>query len=203
MQYPIQSVSMSIPKIITIITLLLSILSCCSTRTTNRLQSQTDVEKSEQSEQYKTGKVIKVLDGDTFELLMEGNETVKVRMEGIDAPEGGMPYYRVAKNYLSDLCAGKEVTIEIKEKDHYGRYIALTYLEDGRELSHEMVRAGLAWHYKQHDDRQSLADLEIEAREAKRGLWKEKNPMSPWTARGLRRKGVSTKDSFNIQGDNQ
>ena len=132
---------MSIPKIITIITLLLSILSCCSTRTTNRLQSQTDVEKSEQSEQYKTGKVIKVLDGDTFELLMEGNETVKVRMEGIDAPEGGMPYYRVAKNYLSDLCAGKEVTIEIKEKDHYGRYIALTYLEDGRELSHEMVRA--------------------------------------------------------------
>ncbi len=159
--------------------------------------------QSEQSDQFKTGKVVKVFDGDTFEILLEGNETARVRMEGIDAPEGGMPYYRVSKRFLTDLCAGKIVNIAIKEKDHYGRYVALTYLEDGRELSHEMVRAGLAWHYKQYDNRQSLANLEIEARNEKRGLWKEKNPMPPWIARKLRRKGISTKDSFDIQKHNQ
>jgi micrococcal nuclease len=159
--------------------------------------------QSEQSDQFKTGKVVKVFDGDTFEILLEGKTTAKVRMEGIDAPEGGMPYYRVSKRFLTELCAGEIVKIVIKEKDQYGRYVALTYLEDGRELSHEMVRAGLAWHYKQYDKRQSLADLEIEARHEKRGLWQEKDPMPPWIARKLRRQGVSTKDSFDIQKHNQ
>ena len=149
------------------------------------------------------GKVIKIFDGDTYELLTADNQRFRIRMEGIDAPEGGMPFYRVSKNYLTELCAGKMVEIKIKEKDHYGRYVAFTFLEDGRELSHEMVKAGLAWHYKQYNDDQSLADLEIEAREAKRGLWRDKNPMAPWTARKLRRQGVSTKDSFNITVERQ
>lgn len=169
----------------------------------NNHQSSLTLSSANQAEQHLHGKVIKIFDGDTYELLTADNQRFRIRMEGIDAPEGGMPFYRVSKNYLTELCAGKMVEIKIKEKDHYGRYVAFTFLEDGRELSHEMVKAGLAWHYKQYNDDQSLADLEIEAREAKRGLWRDKNPMAPWTARKLRRQGVSTKDSFNITVERQ
>jgi endonuclease YncB( thermonuclease family) len=50
------------------------------------------------------GKVIAIIDGDTYDLLINGNTTLRVRMEGIDAPEKGMPFYRVSKEYLSGLC---------------------------------------------------------------------------------------------------
>jgi micrococcal nuclease len=39
-----------------------------------------------------TGKVIGILDGDTYDILLYGNKTLRIRMEGIDAPERGMPF---------------------------------------------------------------------------------------------------------------
>lgn len=94
------------------------------------------------------GKVIKILDGDTYDILLESNKTIRIRMEGIDAPEKGMPFYRVAKNYLGKLCFEKNVRLEILNTDMHGRTVAYSYLDNGTELSHEMVKAGLAWHFK-------------------------------------------------------
>ncbi len=145
------------------------------------------------------GKVIAIIDGDTYDLLVEGKKTVRVRMEGIDAPERGMPYYRVAKQYLGSLCFGKTVILQVTGIDNHGRYLGFTYLDDGRELSHEMIKAGMAWHFKKYSSDKVLAKLELEARDAKRGLWKDKNPMSPWRNRSLHRQGISTKDSFNVR----
>ena len=71
-------------------------------------------------------------------------------------------------------------------------------MEDGTELSHEMIKAGLAWHYKKYNSDTVLSDLEIEAKELKKGLWVNENPMAPWTNRSLHRQGISTKDSFDI-----
>ena len=90
-----------------------------------------------------TGKVIAILDGDTYDILLNGNTPTRIRMEGIDAPEKGMPYYKVAKNYLGQLCFGKEVRLQITGKDHHDRTLAFSYLADGTELSHEMIKAGL------------------------------------------------------------
>lgn len=145
------------------------------------------------------GKVIGIIDGDTYDLLVAGNKTIRVRMEGIDAPERGMPYYKVAKNFLGSLCFEKNVILQVTGIDNHGRYLGFTFLDDGRELSHEMIRAGLAWHFKKYSSDKILANLESEARIAKRGLWKDKNPMSPWRNRSLHRQGVSTKDSFNVR----
>ena len=153
---------------------------------------------SEQNESSVSGKIVTVLDGDTYDIMI-GNEKIRVRMEGIDAPERGMPFYQVSKRYLSELCFGKQVTLDVTGKDIYGRTLGFTYLNDGRELGAEMLKAGLAWHYKYYNSDTALANLELEARKLRKGLWVDKNPKSPWEIRKLRRQGISTKDSFNIR----
>lgn len=146
-----------------------------------------------------SGKVVKILDGDTYEILLDGNKTERIRMEGIDAPEKGMPFYKVSKNYLGSLCFKKNIRLEVQSTDRYGRTIAFGYLDDGRELSAEMLKAGLAWHYKKYNTDEDLAELERQAKESRGGLWSDDNPMAPWDNRMYHRNGVSTKDSFNIK----
>ncbi len=140
-----------------------------------------------------SGKVISVLDGDTYDILISGNETIRIRMEGIDAPERGMPFYKVSKQYLADMCFSKTITIHITGIDIHNRILAYTYITDGIELSHAMIKAGLAWHYVKYNSDQVLSDLETAARLHKMGLWFDANPMAPWTNRSLHRKGISTK----------
>ncbi|KAF5057960.1 Staphylococcal nuclease-like protein [anaerobic digester metagenome] len=150
-----------------------------------------------------SGKVISIIDGDTYDVLLQGKKTVRVRMEGIDAPEKGMPFYQKSKKYLSDLCFGKQIKIKITGVDNHERFLAYSFLEDGKELSQEMIKAGLAWHFKKYNSDSTLSNLEIKAKNMKKGLWSENNPMSPWTNRSLHRQGISTKDSFNIVENNR
>ena len=140
-------------------------------------------------------KVIGIIDGDTYDILVE-NKPVRVRMYAIDAPERGMPYNKVAKKYLSDLIFGKMVTIKQTDKDKNGRIVAKTYLPDGREASTEMLKAGYAWHFKKYDNNPTLAQIEINARKNKIGLWAENEPIAPWEVRKMHRSGVSTKEMF-------
>lgn len=114
----------------------------------------------EESKQlFCTGKIISILDGDTYDLLIKDNKTLRVRIEGIDAPEKGMSFYRVSKNYLSKLCFEKNVRLEIMGKDIHERTLAFSYLDDGTELSHEMVKQGLAWHFKKYSSDTVLIKL--------------------------------------------
>jgi endonuclease YncB( thermonuclease family) len=145
---------------------------------------------------FVTGKVVKILDGDTYELLVGGDSTIRVKMDGIDAPERGMPFSKKARQYLGDLCQGQMVKISCVESDRYGRILSFSYLDDGRELSREMLKAGYAWHYKEHNSDPELAGLEEKARQDRRGLWQDKNPMAPWENRKLHRRGISTKGMF-------
>jgi micrococcal nuclease len=146
-----------------------------------------------------SGKVVSVIDGDTYDILIEGHNTIRVRMEGIDAPEKGMPYYRAAKAYLGKLCFKKNVRLETTGRDNHERLLAFSYLEDGTELSHQMIKSGLAWHFKKYSSDTTLSNLEAEARSAKIGLWSDDRPMPPWENRRLHREGISTKDSFKIK----
>jgi micrococcal nuclease len=154
--------------------------------------------KSPSGNDFITGKVIHIVDGDTYDLLVQGNLKVRVRIEGIDAPEKGMPFYSVSKDHLGELCIGKYVKLRKTGYDSNNRILGFTYLDDGRELGHEMIKAGLAWHYNKFNNDKDLSDLEIEARNAKRGLWSDSNIMPPWENRKLHNKGISTKDTFDI-----
>lgn len=80
-----------------------------------------------------------VADGDTIRI-----GKTQVRLFGIDAPELNHPYGKKAKWALHGLCKGQIIRAEITEEDEYGRTVARCFLEDGRDLSAEMVKLGLA-----------------------------------------------------------
>lgn len=129
-----------------------------------------------------SGHVVKIIDGDTYDIVLNGKQT-RVRMFGIDAPERGMDYFKVAKEYLGELCMNQVIRIEMMNTDRYGRTVAKSFLPDGRELGAEMIKAGMAWHFKRYSDDELLAQLEIKARENRIGLWQVKNPTPPWNYR--------------------
>lgn len=132
-----------------------------------------------------TGKVVKVVDGDTIDVLQD-RLTVRIRLNGIDAPESGQAYGKKAKQFVLELAAQKVVKVEVFEKDRYGRSVGDVILPDGRYLNREIVRAGYAWWFRKYSKGQSLGRLEEEARLARRGLWQDKNPMAPWDWRKMK-----------------
>ncbi len=136
-------------------------------------------------------RIIAIADGDTFTILQDKKQ-IRIRIDAIDAPESGMPFSKNSKKYLSALCFNRYVTLNVKTTDRYGRLVARVTLPDGRDLSAEMIRAGMAWHYKKYSKDKVLAALEVQARASGKGLWHDKNPIAPWEFRKLRRKGIST-----------
>ena len=74
-------------------------------------------------------------------------------------------------------------TVE-KQRDSYGRWIATAYL-DGADIAEELLKEGLAWHYKEHDSNPRYAQLEAEARQDGRGLWCDDRAVPPWEWRRM------------------
>lgn len=127
-------------------------------------------------------RVVGVKDGDTFELLRNG-QTITVRLLGVDTPEKNQAYGQRAKQFASDLAFGKNVRLIENNKDRYGRTVGTIILPDGRSLNEELVREGYAWHYTAYSKDKTLANLEADARRFKRGLWQDPNPIAPWDFR--------------------
>jgi endonuclease YncB( thermonuclease family) len=80
-----------------------------------------------------------VTDGDTIVI----NKT-QIRLFGIDAPEIDHPFGQKAKWAMVKLCKGHKVKAVVTDVDHYGRTVARCTLPDGRDLSAELVKMGLA-----------------------------------------------------------
>jgi endonuclease YncB( thermonuclease family) len=133
-----------------------------------------------------SGKVVSVADGDTLTLLTHENEQIKVRLSDIDAPEKKQPFGQRSKQALSDLCFGKQAIIAVREKDRYKRSVARVYCGQVDANEHQ-VKSGMAWVYRQYSKDAALLEVEAEAKAAKRGLWSEPNPVSPWEFRKQRR----------------
>ncbi len=142
------------------------------------------------SEVYVT--VIRVVDGDTFEL--ETKE--KVRLLGIDTPEkyeskklekdaesSGMDKKTVKKlgqlasDYVKRIVEGKKVRLERDptndDKDRYGRLLRYVYLEDGTCVNAKIIQDGYAQVYEQFPitKMDEFRKLQRDARENNRGLW--------------------------------
>jgi endonuclease YncB( thermonuclease family) len=133
------------------------------------------------------GKVVGVSDGDTMTVLRDQSQ-VRIRLYGIDCPETGQDFGSRAKQFTADLAFGKVVTVVSRDRDRYGRLVAEVVLSDGRVLNDELVKAGLAWWYRLHAQNiGTLRQLEAGAREAKRGLWSQPNPVPPWEWRRTKR----------------
>ena len=115
-----------------------------------------------------TGKVIRVADGDTITILDPSNTQLKIRLNKIDAPEKSQAFGQRSKQHLSDIVFGKSVTVTWDETDRYGRILGTVWL-DGRDINLQMVRDGLAWHYKRYDSTPVYAQAETDARASRRG----------------------------------
>jgi endonuclease YncB( thermonuclease family) len=134
-----------------------------------------------------SGHVVKVIDGDTFE-MKSGNEKIRVRLFGIDSPERGQPFNVKAKEFTASLIAGKDIRVVVVDRDRYGRSVAEAYLMDGTHVNAAIVEAGYAWHFKQYSEDPELARLEAGAHAKRKGLWEEENPVAPWDFRRRRSK---------------
>lgn len=136
-------------------------------------------------------KVIGIKDGDTFVVLIDGKQQV-VRLEHIDCPEKNQPYGARAKAFVSEHSFNKYVVLAHHNKyDRNHRLIAEVILPDGRNLNKELVKGGLAWHFKKYSDNPAYAALENQARKNKAGLWKERNPVAPWEWRRSKHSSVA------------
>ncbi|MET0636647.1 MAG: thermonuclease family protein [Chitinophagaceae bacterium] len=125
------------------------------------------------------GKVVAIKDGDTFVILEDRNQ-ITVRLSDIDCPEKKQPFGNKEKQFASELCFGKYVTVKRKSRnDRYGRMIAEVFLGDIC-VNKELVKNGLAWHFTKYSNDQSYYDLEQSARRNKLGLWNDKSPTPPW-----------------------
>jgi endonuclease YncB( thermonuclease family) len=133
------------------------------------------------------GRVVAITDGDTLTILTTDRVQHRVRLAGIDTPEKRQPFGQVAKDHLSSLVNGQTVKVNYYKRDRYGRIVG-TVLVNGADAGLRQIEAGLAWHYKQYQgeqdasDRARYANVEIEAQEARRGLWAlpEAQRVPPW-----------------------
>ena len=65
--------------------------------------------------------------------------------------------------------------------DHYGRMIVDVLFSDGTNVNHELVKDGWCWWSRKYaPGNTALEGLEQDAREAKKGLWADPNPIPPW-----------------------
>jgi micrococcal nuclease len=127
-----------------------------------------------------TGKVVSIADGDTFTLLTEENDRVKVRLHGIDCPEKKQDFGQVAKQKLGSLVFSKTVHVVKKDVDRYGRTVGLVYDDHNICVNEAMLKAGLAWHYLKYDQNPEWQQMENTARENHLGLWSQADPTPPW-----------------------
>jgi endonuclease YncB( thermonuclease family) len=114
-----------------------------------------------------------VIDGDTIELHGE-----RIRLFGIDAAESSQlcenaagQVYRCGQQAalaLADHINRKTVRCEGKERDRYGRLVAICHLGD-EDLNAWMVSQGLALAFRKYTT--LYVPQEDAARGARRGLW--------------------------------
>ena len=93
------------------------------------------------------GRVLWVQDGDTVALTASNGLWFRVRLWGIDAPESDQPGGQAALTELIRLVGRKQVTVDIKDRDRYGRLVGVI-LYRKRDINLEMLRLGQAWHYR-------------------------------------------------------
>lgn len=145
-----------------------------------------------------TGKCVGVHDGDSL-TVMKAGKAVKVRLEGLDCPELGQDFGTRAKRFTSALVFGKEVQVKEYSKDRYGRMLARVSV-GGRDVSLEIIKAGLAWHYKKYSSDPVLAEAEERARKAKQGLWSMPSPVPPWEYRSMHRRRAGSAPASPMRG---
>jgi micrococcal nuclease len=122
-----------------------------------------------------TGRVVRVVDGDTIRVRMDAGRVERVRYIGIDTPEAGACFEPRAHAFNSRLVAGRAVRLvrDVEERDRYGRLLAYVYAGP-TFVNAELIRRGYAEPLVVPPNVRyagRFAALAAAARRAQRGLW--------------------------------
>ncbi len=145
------------------------------------------------SDEKVVGNLKRVVDGDTFYLKTGSDNSIKVRMAFIDAPELNQPFGKDAKAFLKKI-EGQKVAIDVKSKDRYGRHVAILFHRNA-DINLLMIENGYAWVYTKYlkyasiPMRNKYLQAETLAKENALGLWQTRNYIAPWEWRKHSRKG--------------
>lgn len=134
--------------------------------------------------------VERVIDGDTIDVRM-GQQRVRVRLVGIDAPELSQEHGRQVQQYLAVFIQGQPVRVALGDTDQYGRSLGEVFVatidpqtqaQSEVSINAFLVRTGRAWAYRYRGQVQNpeYGDFEAEARAAQRGLWSSAGAVEPW-----------------------
>jgi endonuclease YncB( thermonuclease family) len=141
------------------------------------------------------GVVVSVADGDTITVLDAEQRQHKIRLAGIDCPEKKQAFGQVAKHAMAELVYKKQVRVDTRKYDRYGRTIGVVWTTPDCQATKcpkqvdaglELLTRGLAWHYKQYEkeqptaERHAYAAAERQARQQNAGLWRDPLPVPPW-----------------------
>jgi len=144
--------------------------------------------------------VVGISDGDTLTArcptqdVAHPYQQIKVRFQGIDAPERKQPFGNRAREALSDLVYMKEAELRCNKMDRYKRHICSVWVAPASapngprtlDAGLAMVSVGMAWWYRHYAKEQSpqergqyeFAEQEAKARQV--GLWRDPAPIAPW-----------------------
>ena len=115
----------------------------------------------------------RVTDGDTLRIGAQ-----RIRLHGIDAPESKQtcrvagktwPCGAAATRALRERIAGRPITCEERDRDRYGRIVAVCRLA-GEDVNAWMVSQGWALAYQKYSS--DYVAQETAAKAARRGVWR-------------------------------
>ncbi len=126
--------------------------------------------------------VTRVSDGDTLWVRRvtdsASHRPIKLRLQGIDAPERCQAWGPQAQQALANRVLNKEVQLQTRGHDDYERVLGNVWLGD-EDVSAWMVEHGHAWSYHYRRSAGPYAMQEDKARKNKRGLFADPQAVEP------------------------
>jgi micrococcal nuclease len=122
---------------------------------------------------------VRISDGDTLWVRpAAGGKPVKIRIEGIDAPEICQAGGQAARAALARRVKGRLLELRVQRQDDYGRSVAVLRA-DGEDIGGWMVSQGQAWSYRFGRDTGPYSAQQAQARAARRGLFADRAALEP------------------------
>lgn len=149
-------------------------------------------------------KSVRALDGDTIEVTLSGQQSERVRLAGIDAPESKQAGGKESTQNLEKCLKNQPVKVQWFKKDKYQRIVGYV-IADKKSCNLQQLKDGAAWYYKafeselSQENRITYANAEVSARTQSKGLWQSSCVIAPWEWRKGKKIGCSKKPVTNAK----